>query len=101
MGGLLIEVDPVDVLVHLSKPLLPQIILQRRSVLTHRERAGLDGHELHAEGVGDRLGGLAHGTHRRHGKEEWDEEDADGFHGLVIHFFGAGAGALIHARLKT
>ena len=76
----LIKIDPVDILVHLSKPLLAQIILQRRTILTHGERALLDRHELHADGVGDGLDALALGIHQLHGKGEKDREQAVSFH---------------------
>ena len=56
MRRLLVEVNPVDVLVHLSKPLLAQIILQLRPVLSHRECSRPDAHKPDADGVGDGLG---------------------------------------------
>ncbi len=39
-----------------AKPLLTQVILQRRTILAHRERARFDAHDFHADGVGGGAG---------------------------------------------
>ena len=91
MHGLLIPVRPIRLL-----GMFFHIIVCLRPVLAHRERAGLDGHELHADGVGDGLGGVAHGIHRRHGKDERNEEEADGFH--EVNFRSSGSRHHAHAQ---
>ena len=73
--GLFVEVDPAGIFVHLAHPLRPEVVDQGRSVLPHCERARLDAHELHAEGVGDVLRRLcgAEGSGQCKGEEKQNQ----------------------------
>ncbi len=63
--GFLVKIDAIEILVHFSKSLLPEVILQRRPVLSHEERARLDTHEGHTDRVREWLSG---------GKSEADKQ---------------------------
>lgn len=45
-------------------------------VLAHRESAGLDRLESPPNRFGHGFGGLTHGKHQRHGRDQRDEENA-------------------------
>ena len=60
------------------------LIVRLRPILAHHERAGLNGHELHADGIGD---GLGSGMQRGQRREQKGSEDFEGMFYGCFHCF--------------